>query len=239
MLKEMYAILYYLAVDMRFSFMVFWSILLASIGAMFILVVSFETNMVMATSITIYIFCGITGFLTTKETFPFCIKLGGTRNQYLLSIIVYGAGVALIFSFLHVVILNIFNKLVEFGPSGRLLTYHTVDATTLADTWYNQLFLDGIICFILLSLGFLLGTIFYRLGLVGGLGTIALFGILMIVPYTRNGLISTFFSFDTIISGQGLKADVNYILLLFVALLAYLPSWGLLRRASTVSNATR
>jgi hypothetical protein len=239
MLKEMKAILYYLAVDMRFSFIVFWSILLASITVLFIVVLSFDTNMVLSTSMAIYIFCGITGFLTTKETFPYCIKLGATRNQYLLSILVYGAVVAFVFSLIHVIVQQIFSKLVELGPSERFITYHTVDATTLSNTWYNQLIVDGIVCFLLLSVGFLLGTIFYRLGLIGGLGTLAFIALLLIVPYTRNTLVDAFFSFDTIISGEEVKVSLNFLLLVLVSLAAYLPNWGLLRKASTVSNAVR
>lgn len=233
MLNDMKAVLYYLAVDMRFSFMVFWSILILSLTAMFIIVLSFDTTMIVTTSMAIYIFCGITGFLTTKETFPYCIKLGATRTQYLLSVLVYCAAVAAVFSIVHVIVQSIFNSLVQAGAGGRFLTYHTVQATTLANTWYNQLLVDMIICFLLLSLGFLLGTIFYRLGLIGGFGTLALLAIIIILPYTRNFLI------DALVNVEGWQLGFNFILLVGIALMAYLPNWGMLRKASTVPGATR
>lgn len=233
MLKDMKAVLYYLAVDMRFSFMVFWSILLLSLTAMFLIVLSFDTNMVVSTSMAIYIFCGITGFLTTKETFPYCIKFGATRNQYLLSVLIYCAVVAVVFSTVHVIIKSIFDRLVSIAASGSFLTYHTVEMTTLANTWYNQLFIDLIICFLLLSIGFLLGTIFYRLGLIGGFGTLALLAIALLLPTTRDFLL------DALVDMEGWKIGLNFSLLVAVALLAFLPNWGMLRKASTLPSATR
>ncbi|KMJ56687.1 hypothetical protein AB685_20695 [Bacillus sp. LL01] len=233
MLNDMKAVLYYLTVDIRFSFMVFWSILILSLTAMFIIVLSFDTRMIVTTSMAIYIFCGITGFLTTKETFPYCIKLGATRTRYVVSVLVYCFAVAAVFSIIHVIIQTIFNSLVQAAASERFLTYHTVEATTLANTWYNALLVDMIICFLLLSLGFLLGTIFFRLGLIGGLGTLAVLAIIVILPYTRN------FIFDAIVNVEGWKLGFNFLMLVGVALLAYLPNWGMLRRASTVPSATR
>ncbi|WP_223703372.1 hypothetical protein [Sutcliffiella deserti] len=233
MLKDMRAVLYYLAVDMRFSFIVFWSIMILSITTMFLIVLSFDTNMIVVTSMAIYIFCGITGFLTTKETFPYCIKLGATRNQYLLSVLIYCVIVATVFSTIHIIYLKIFNQIVAISGSEHFLTFHTVEATALANTWYNQLFVDTIICFLLLSFGFLLGTIFYRTGLIGGLSTLALIVIIAIFPPTRNFLL------DILVDMEGWKQGLNFLLVLGVALLAYLPNWGMLRKASTLPGATR
>jgi hypothetical protein len=229
----MKAVLYYLAVDMRFSFMVFWSILIFSLTAMFVIVLSFDTNMIVSTSMAIYIFCGITGFLTTKETFPYCIKFGATRNQYLLSVLIYCTAVAAVFSTIHVIIQSVFGWLVNVAGSERFLIFHSVESTTLADTWYNQLLVDMVICFLLLSLGFLLGTIFYRLGLIGGFGALALIAILILLPTTRDFLLNELVDMD------GWKMGLNFSMLLAVALFAFLPNWGMLRKASTLSSATR
>ncbi|MEA3320194.1 MAG: DUF4052 family protein [Bacillota bacterium] len=233
MLRDMKAVLYYLAVDMRFSFMVFWSILIFSLTAMFVIVLSFDTNMIVSTSMAIYIFCGITGFLTTKETFPYCIKFGATRNQYLLSVLIYCTAVAAVFSTIHVIIQSVFGWLVNVAGSERFLIFHSVESTTLADTWYNQLLVDMVICFLLLSLGFLLGTIFYRLGLIGGFGALALIAILILLPTTRDFLLNALVDMD------GWKMGLNFSMILAVALFAFLPNWGMLRKASTLSSATR
>lgn len=233
MLKDMKAVLYYLAVDMRFSFMVFWSILLLSLTAMYLIVLSFDITMVVSTSMAIYIFCGIAGFLTTRETFPYCIKLGATRNQYMFNVLIYCAVVATVFSTIHVIIQSFFGGLVSLSGSERFIIYHSVESTTLANTWYNQLFVDMVICFLLLSLGFLLGTIFYRLGLIGGFGALALFAIMLLLPTTRN------FMLDAVVDMDGWKMRLNYIMLLIVSLLAFLPNWGMLRNASTLPSATR
>lgn len=234
MLNEMKAVLYYLAVDMRFSFKVFWSILIGSLIAMAIIVLSFDTTMVVTTSIPIYIFCGITGFLTTKETFPYCIKLGATRNYYILSVLVYCAVVAAVFSMIHVLLYNVMNQFVATAVNGKLLTYHTIEATTLTNTWYNQLFVDTTICFLLISLGFCLGTIFYRFGMIGGFSAMALLAIVMIMPGTRSYVVDVF-----VLDMEGMKLGLNFLALVGFALLAYLPNWGMIRKASTVPGDTR
>lgn len=233
MFKELKAILYYLAVDIRFSFTVFWSILLVSLTALFIVSFSFNTTMLVSSSIAIYIFCFITGFLMTKETFPYCIKLGATRTQYLVSALVFFACVAFVFSFVHMVVQTIFKTVASFGTIENIQMMYSVHGTTLQDTWYNQVFVDFIICFLLISIGFLLGTIFYRLGLIGGFSTLALLVIILLIPSARGWVAETFASLE------GSKIALNYAYVILLALLTFLPNWGMLRKASTISSATR
>ncbi|QFT87375.1 hypothetical protein FIU87_01810 [Bacillus sp. THAF10] len=233
MLKDMQAIIYYLTVDMRFSFKVFWSILLLSMSASFLIVLSFDTMMVFTPSLAIYIFCAITGFITTKETFPYCIKLGATRSQYTISVLTFSAMVAVVFSVMNTVIQALFKGLTTIVSADKFLTFHTVEGTTLAQTWYNQILVDSVICFLFLSIGFVIGSTFYRLGLVGGLSTLALLAILFFVPYTRAAIM------DFIVNMEGVKAGVNFFAILTIALFSYLPNWGMLRNASTLPSATR
>ncbi|CAG9623528.1 hypothetical protein [Sutcliffiella rhizosphaerae] len=233
MLNEIKATLYYLGLDMKFSFKVFWSILILTTSAAFLLALTLDIKMIFVTSAAIYIFCGITGSLTTKETFPYCIKLGATRTNYTLSVLIYCAAVAFIFSLINVGVISIFKGLMHLNPSNQFFIYHIVEATSLANAWYNQLLVDAIVCFVLLSLGFLLGTIFYRLGLIGGFTTIAVLFIAVLIPYTRDAIL------DLILNMHGWQVGVNFLLIIGLALVAYLPNWGLLRKASTISNATR
>jgi ABC-2 type transport system permease protein len=90
-----------------------------------------------------------------------------------------------------------------------------------------------LICFMLLSIGFLLSSIFYRFGIVGGLGSIAILGLGIILPQTRNWLI------DLFVSTNQVGVDISLLPMILISLIVILPTWGLLRKASTVQGVTR
>ncbi|RXI96189.1 hypothetical protein DS745_20825 [Anaerobacillus alkaliphilus] len=235
MLKDMRAILYYLVIDQRFSFFVFWSIFIAS--SIFLLAISytFSINMIVSISMATYIFCGISGFLQTKITFPYSIKLGLTRTRYVIGSFVFNVVLAITMSLFHLII----NKLLLLiattigATSFSLLT--TVNATTLANTWYNLLFVDIVLCTLVFSVGLLLGTVFYRLGLIGGIIAIALATISIFIPATRNWMIDSFVSFN---AGQ-IQFVIPFVSTIAVTVLIFIPIWGMLKNASTTPGVTR
>jgi len=234
MSRDIRALLYYFMADFRFSLTVFWSILLSSIVLLFIIALSFGETMVgVSSSIAIYIFCAISGFLMTKETFPFCIKLGSTRNSYVLSVFIFNVFIAVFMATIHLVVSLSIRLLAKVGGVDNFNYFFTLDGTTLANTWYNQLMVDSLICFVLLSVGFLLSSIFYRLGMVGGLGSIAILAFAVILPQTRDALI------DFFVNANQVGIDLRIMPMLLLSLIAILPTWGLLRNASTAPGITR
>jgi ABC-2 type transport system permease protein len=234
MSRDIRALLYYFMADYRFSLTVFWSILLSSIVLLFIIALSFGETMVgVSSSLAIYIFCAISGFLMTKETFPFCIKLGSTRNSYVVSAFIFNVLTAVFMATIHLVASLLVRLFAKVANVDNFNYFFTLDGTTIANTWYNQLMVDSLICFMLLSVGFLLSSIVYRLGLVGGLGSIAILGLAIILPQTRNVLIDTFVTVNQV------GIDLRIMPMLLVSLIVLLPTWALLRNASTAPGITR
>ncbi len=232
MLKDLKAIIYFLAIDTRFSLIVFWSILLASLGVMYVTALLFDTQMFVSTSMAIYIFSAITGFLMTKEDFPYCIKMGATRNQFVIGSFVYTVGLALMMSLFHVVVYQFFSWLIVVGNIADFSMVHLVEVTSLSPAWYNLFLIDALVCFLFVSTGFLLSSIFYRLGLIGGITTIAVFIISLIIPTSREWILNVFLHFE-----QN-QLVIHYLSMAILSILLIIPNWGLLRQASA-AGATR
>jgi ABC-2 type transport system permease protein len=234
MFKDFKAILFYLTFDFRFSLIVFWSILFASMITLFLIGNSFEgTNILFSSGFSVYVYCAISGFLITKETFPYCVKLGSTRNTYFLGAIVFNGLLALFMALIHLAALSLFKWFVELSQMDNMSIIFTVEKETLLATLGGQLLLDTVIGFVLLSVGFLLSSAFYRLGMVGGIAGIALLGIMLIMPAVRNWLIDLFLTAGTS------DLNINYTALILVALVAMIPNWLLLKNAPTTPGVTR
>lgn len=235
MTKDLKANLLYLIYDHRFSLTVFWSILLASTALIFIISLIFSNSDIgMSLSVAMYIFCGITGFVMTKETFPFLIKLGSTRNNYIFSVIIFNISLALFMVGVFAIVLQLVEILNSVSNTNNFKVFSTLEGTTLTTTLFNELWFNAMICFLLLAMGFLFGAIFYRFGLIGGFIGLILTALIVILPGTRT-LVG-----DLLINNiVGYKLDLNYLAIIVLATSAFIPSWLLLRTASTTASATR
>ncbi|MBD8069479.1 hypothetical protein [Bacillus sp. PS06] len=234
MSKQFKGILYYLTLDYRFSFMMFWSILLASITVLLIITMSLnDTQITFSSALSIYIYSGISGFLLTKETFPYCVKLGSTRNNYILGTIFFSVFLAITMSFVHMIALSIFELVISLNNIENISIFLMVQNETFLSTLLEQFLVDSVICFLVLSLGFLLGTAFYRLGMIGGLSGVAILAIMIILPQVRTWL------FDTFIQSSAGSFQLNYVALILLALIAMIPNWLLLKKAPTTPGVTR
>ncbi|WP_088103652.1 hypothetical protein [Halalkalibacter urbisdiaboli] len=230
MFKDIRAILYYLLVDFRFSFTVFWSILISSLGLMFILAKSFDTHVIASPSLAIFIYCGVSGFLLTKDTFPNCIKLGATRSQYIIGATIFNLGLAMVMSFVLVLVNLLFESILTLNQVENVSLLYSVQATSLPNSSFHQFWFDSLISFLFISIGFFISSVFYRLGLVGGLTLLASLTVLFILPLTRELIVNNFVEF------KSHSLVVNYGGLLALSLLVIFPNWGLLHHASTVQK---
>ncbi|MDE5415645.1 hypothetical protein [Alkalihalobacterium chitinilyticum] len=234
MFKDLKGHLLYFVYDHKFSVTIFWAVLILSSVVFFtISALNPATTVVFSMSLAIYFFCAINGFLMTKETFPFLIKLGSTRNQYIMS--------AIIFNFILAVFMSVIAVLVnQFVMAAKNLTnvdnfthFVILEGTTISATWYNELWVNIIFCFLLLQIGFMMSSIFYRLGLVGGYSGLLFLALLLILPSTRGVLI------DLFVGTYNTGIDINYVSIILLSLVVILPNWLLLREASTTAGDMR
>ncbi|OLO39129.1 hypothetical protein BTR23_08680 [Alkalihalophilus pseudofirmus] len=234
MLKELKGNLSFFVYDHRYSVTIFWSVLLLS-SVVFFVIAALNSDMYVGFSMSfaVFLFCAISGFLMTKETFPFLIKLGSTRNQYVFSALVFNLILATFMSALAVIVNQLSIAMKSLTNVDNFNHFMVLEGTTIAATWYNELLFNIIICFLLLQVGFMMSSLFYRLGLVGGFSGIVMFALILIIPTTRNILL------DIFVGTNGTYIDINYISIILLSILAMLPNWLLLKDAPTTGVATR
>lgn len=231
MLSELRANLAYLIYDHRYSVTIFWSIFLLSLPL--VLLIAYSTSTIGTVGISVdgavYIFCIVTGILMTKETFPYLIKLGSTRVAYALSVFVFTILLSFFMSVVSVIVLSLVNLI----SLDNLTIFNTLEVTTLAVTWFNSMWFIALLCFLFLSVGTFISSLFYKFGLLGGLSGIIVIFLLMIIPNVRELVVETF------ISISDSKVGLNYGGFLLLSVLLFGPYWLILKNASTTSGKTR
>lgn len=168
--RQMKGLLYFYFADVRYSLTIFWMILM-SIVVVTLTITYFLNNIeggFMTLSITgpMYVYCGILGFLTVKESIPFSIKRGATRKNIFFSLVIFFLSLSLVKS----VIGSTLQVIVEFlNTKIRIENFHFIHLAYFTnDTWFHRILIDISIMFFAFSLMFAIGLLFYRYGLVGG-----------------------------------------------------------------------
>lgn len=201
MVTQLKGSLYYLFSSLRFSLLVFWSIL----GG--VLVISFITDLLMTNSrfsfnlsFPTYIFAAIFGFWMIKNVIPFLIKMGATRKAIFLSIGIFG----IVLSVLNAMLSNTASKIIAVLYSTNSLNHSitlTVDGNEqffnhigdfLGDnSWLTRVVIDSSISFFFFGCLFVGGLIFYKYGVVGGMIFFAL-GFIAMIYAGHAGVLETF-----------------------------------------------
>lgn len=234
MTKQLKAGLQYMLIDFRYSLMIFWSILFASSLLLMLLswsIPSSQSNL--AFGLVIYIFCAISGFQMTKETLPYFLKFSSTRKNFLIVALVFNVLLAMFMSLLAMLSTYLFNYISRLFDIANFRVMFTTELTTLSQTWYHEFFTNAVLSFLFLTLGFLLSSLFYRFGLIGGFSGLAVVIISIILPESRQFLADLFLSIDYT------KVDFNFLVILFVSLFTFIPNWLLIKQAPTKAASTR
>lgn len=178
--KQIKGLLYFLIMDIRYSLLIFWTIiigvLIVSITFSYFLLSVEDGDLNFGLSVSVYIYCAIVGFLMVKDSIPFSLKMGATRKNIFISIGVF----FLLLAFAKAIAANLLHSIILFFTDrAGINTFHFLHpANLIEDTWLNRVIIDGSIMFLLFSFMFILGLLFYKYGLAGG-GSVT--GILVVV----------------------------------------------------------
>lgn len=241
MLKDIKGVIYYLAVNVRYPFSIFWTILLSIfIISLLFSVINSSSNVLFQASIPIYIFCLVLGMWTVKNTIPYLLKMSVTRKLIYVSIGIYFLLIAVIQALLANLLIKIIELLGKTVISGDVTFYNGYEDFSFEfyhlsqflqkDTFITQVTIDTIIAFAALSAMFFVGLIFYRYGLLGGftfLGALFLIYILSIAQGSFVDLMNYIFT--------------NYSMTLYfqlfgLSIIVYLLSFTILRRVTITSS---
>ena len=227
------ALFHFFLLDYRFSIIVFWSIFLASMIPFIILSVSMDIDIIVSMSIAIAFFSAISGFLMTKETFSFSIRLGATRHEYVWSGLLFSVFLAAFMSSFGQIIVQMGN----FISKTAGLDFSLMQMGAFFNhnpTWFNHLLFDFILTLFLFVAGFFLSSVFHRFGIIGGLTSLTIFFILMVLPATRS-----FITDLLILSPENGVFPLNFlgIFSLITAMAIFI--WVMLRMAPITPGVTR
>lgn len=230
--RQINGLLYFFITDLRYSLMIFWTILLSILivsltFAYFLLSVE-DGGFYFGFPFALYIYIAIMGFQTVKQSIPFALKLGATRKNLFISLGLFFLGLAIAKAIIANIIQSLTLKFTDVTGIHTFEFIHPVDL--LEDTWMNRVIIDSSIMFFLLALMFIIGLLFYKYGLAGGGTVIGIATVVLLVGIAQGWVIDFFIK---------LFSDIN--LLFFYQLLAigiglYLISFVFLRKI-TIMNA--
>ncbi|MFB4169992.1 hypothetical protein [Virgibacillus sp. JSM 102003] len=230
MSRQLKGLLYFFITDIRYSILIFWTILLS------ILVVSlafayFLTDVedgMMTLSLTgpMYIYCGILGFLTVKESVPFSIKMGATRKNVFVSLGIFFLSISLFMGTAASILQEIVKVFAEITGIDTFSFLHL--AYFVDNTWYTRILIDTSVMFFFLALMFVVGLLFFKYGFAGGGSFLGVLVVLLLISIAKGWIVDFFIN---------LFSDIDlafFYQMLGLGFVVYCVSFLFLRRITTV-----
>lgn len=228
--RQTKGLLYFYITDIRFSLIVFWTVLLSSLFISMLIdyFLPSDSFMIFTLPIALYVYCGILGFLTVKQAIPFSIKMGATRKSIFGSLGIFFIGLSLSMSLLG----NTIQSLIEYFHSkmGNETFAFMHLANLLNDTWLTRVLIDTSFMFFFLAFFFLVGLTFYNFGLIGGGVFVGAFIITILTGFAEGWLVKFFVNIYQTLS------TIFFWQLCLVAIIIYCITWVLIRKI-TIINA--
>lgn len=234
MKRQMKAMLYFFGTDMRYSFIIFWSILsviivLSMIAAFFLLHRVEDAVFYLALSVSVYVYGAVLGFKTVKDSLGFSLKLGATRRNYFASIGAYFVFVAILSACIETLMHQLVTMINQILSLDTFYLIHPAAMLGLQDSIFGRFLVDAAILFFLLVTSFLLGLIFYKYNLAVGFSVIGALFLLVLITAAEGMLFE-------LISKIVVEASIlHYLTLFLVTMACYLISWFLIRNISVKS----
>ncbi|WP_033542845.1 hypothetical protein [Planococcus sp. CAU13] len=228
MSNQVKGMLYLFAMEFRYSILVFWSILL-SILLVFLLFCYYvispaDGSFFFGFPFAIYFYCGVLGFMAVKEIVPFALKIGATRRNYYIAAGLFFLGLSAFFSFAANTIQSLVTVLIDGTRVESMQFIHL--ANFLGGTWVDRFVTDLSVMFLLMTILFLTGLVFYKYGQLGGGILIGLAAAVVLAGVAQGWLIAGIIE---------LFADINILFfyqVLLLGLILYALSFVMLRDIS-------
>lgn len=215
--RQIKGLLYFYYADMRYSLIVFWTIL-AAITAITLTIGYFlkdveEGFVTLSLTGPMYVYCAILGFLAVKEFIPFSLKRGATRKNIYISLALFFFSLSLVKALVANTVQLVLDFIIPKVGIDNFAFLHLAYFTH--DTWINRIFIDTTIMFFFFAVMFIVSLLFYRYGLAIGGAFIGLVGIIVLTGFAQGWLTRFFFNlFETF-------DDFFYVELLAVGIVAY------------------
>ncbi|MCT2534405.1 hypothetical protein NC661_15170 [Aquibacillus koreensis] len=223
MIRQIKALLYFFVADFRFSFLIFWTILSAtvviSLGATYYLQDVENSSMYLAISGAIYVYGAILGFITVRESLTFALKMGGTRKSYFVAVGAFFLGLSVVMAILdnlyHVIIMAFVNNV---GLDIFTLIHPAMILGEANSIWY-RFSIDVFVIFLLMSIFYFLGLVFHKYNLIGGYVVIGVVALVLFISSAAGVLLD-------LLQELFVNPSFNHYVIAFViGIVLYLTSW--------------
>jgi hypothetical protein len=218
-------------IDSKFSYTIFWSILITvSIVAVLLVASMTKGSLYFGSNIAVYIYLMIHAKVALKETFPYALGMGSTRKHYYLGTILF----YILFAVLTASIQNLFNITGEF--LFRLINLESIHLThlglldALAGHGWLIFWFDVLMALFIITLSHFIACIDYRYGLIPVLILLGFILLSIITP----GLQDIWFNLFNLLSHVHWVFIFSSLFLLSITALFSL-DWLVLQRASITS----
>lgn len=170
MSNQIKGLLYLFVMEFRYSILIFWTILLSLLGAFLVfyyaVITPADSNFFFGFAFAIYFYCGVLGFIAVKETVPFALKIGATRKNFYIAAGLFFLGLAAFFSLAANSIQSLVTFLIDGTRMESMQFIHL--ANFVGGTWVDRFVTDLSMMFLLMTILFLTGLVFYKYGQLGG-----------------------------------------------------------------------
>jgi len=222
---QLKGLLYLQTFNGKYSFKIFWSILIGSNLISVVIAALMPTDdvgMMVVYSVAIYIFAMFIGFRHVNKNVNYALKLGATRKNIFVGTGIFFLG----FSVINAILITALQEVITFLTSVFHIKGFEIlhPAQLLTDTWLNRFIIDTSTTFFCLSLLFLFGLMFYKYGLIGG-GSVAAAFVIAYLFLLGIGWLQ-----DIVRSIAGAFSMEFFFYTILVGFTFYLISWLFLRR---------
>lgn len=165
---------------------IFWSILFSIVLLSFFLDAFFGqyVSFAITISIPVYIFYSTMATKLLNKTLPYFLKLGLSRQQYMLYVGLFFISWSLIGAFIIASAHQIISYVSTLFNIKDIMIIHPILFFDITHSFLQTVVLDTVLLLFCLSSGLLLNVVFYRLGILGGytlIGLLTLIPILMVI----------------------------------------------------------
>lgn len=193
--RQMKGSLYMLYANNLFSFLTFWSVIVALVVLSLVLTYLFpDSNNGMTLSAPTYVYGAVIGAMFVNSLIPYLVKLGVTRQTVFFSVGIFSLVLVVINAMLVVVIESLLKIVYPYKHAHNLTIEtngNTMVITHIADVFENKTFVtmavvDISISFFVLVVAFVISLLFYRYGMLIGFVTLGLFVFAIIFSVTQG-----------------------------------------------------
>ncbi len=193
--RQLKGLLYFFIMDLRYSLMIFWTILLGILVislafAYFLTGVEGDTNFVFFLNVPMYVYAGILGYLTVRDFVPFSIKMGATRKNMFIAIGIFIFLISVFKSLLGAVVQELVEAFNAFAGIDIFTFLHF--AHLLENNWYTRMLIDTAMIFFFFMVMLLIRLLLHRFGLLGAGSVLGVLAVLLLLAVARGWIFDFF-----------------------------------------------